>query len=40
MNNNLYWAVYKNLEREVLELANIIHFDDDQLKVYSIKISE
>jgi hypothetical protein len=40
MNNNLYWSVYKNLEREVSELANLIHFDDEQLKVYSIKISE
>jgi len=40
MNNNLYWSVYKNLEREVTELANLIHFDDQQLNVYSIKISE
>ena len=37
---NLYWSVYKNLEREVLELANQIHIDDNQLSVYSIKISE
>lgn len=40
MNNNLYWSVYKNLERELTELADLIHFDDGQLKVYSIKISE
>ena len=38
--NNLYWAVYKNLEREVLELSNQIHFSDNQLDVYSIKIAE
>jgi len=37
---NLYWSVYKNLEKEVLELSNQIHIDDEQLKVYSIKISE
>jgi len=37
---NLYWSVYKNLEKEVLVLANQIHFDDIQLKVYSVKIAE
>jgi len=37
---NLYWSVYKNLEKEVLELSNQIHIDDEQLNVYSIKISE
>lgn len=37
---NLFWPVYKNLEKEVIELSNQIHFDDDQLSIYSIKISE
>lgn len=40
MNNNLYWAVYKNLERELINLSNLIHIDDKQLDVYSIKITE
>lgn len=37
---NLYWSVYKNLEKEFLELANFIHFSDDQLKVYSMHIAD
>lgn len=37
---NLYWAVYKNLEKELIELSNQIHFDDKQLSVYSVKISD
>ena len=28
---NLYWPVYKNLEKEFLRLADYIHFSDDQL---------
>jgi hypothetical protein len=36
---NLYWPVYLNLEKEVLALANEIHFCDKQLGVYSIKIA-
>ena len=38
--DNLYWAVYRNLEKELLELSNQIHIDDKQLSVYSIKIAE
>ncbi|KAA6339450.1 hypothetical protein EZS27_012616 [termite gut metagenome] len=38
--NTLYWSVYKNLEREVIELSRQIHFDDNQLSVYSVKIAE
>lgn len=38
--NNYYWAVYKNLERELSDLSNLIHIDDKQLNVYSIKIAE
>jgi hypothetical protein len=40
MNNNLYWTVYKNLERELIELSNLVHIDDKQLEIYSIKITE
>jgi hypothetical protein len=37
---NLYWSVYKNLEKELIVLSDQIHFDDNQLSVYSVKISE
>lgn len=38
--NNFYWTVYKNLEKELSELSNLIHIDDAQLGIYSIKIAE
>ena len=37
---NLYWPIYKNLEKECLAVANYIHFADDQLKVYSAIIAD
>ena len=37
---NLYWPVYKNLEREFLKLADYIHFSDDQLGTYSMFIAD
>ena len=37
---NLYWPVYKNLEKEVLELSYHIHFCDKQCGVYSVQIAE
>lgn len=40
MNNNFYWPVYKNLERELIELSDVIHINDEQLGIYSIKIVE
>ncbi|PWN72366.1 hypothetical protein C1631_007150 [Chryseobacterium phosphatilyticum] len=40
MNNNLYWVVYKNIEKEIIELSNLIHFDDTQLTIYSVRIAE
>jgi hypothetical protein len=40
MSNNFYWPIYKNLERELTELSNLIHIDDKQLEIYSIKIAE
>ncbi len=38
--HNLYWPVYLNLERELLSISEIIHVDDSQLEVYSMKIAE
>jgi hypothetical protein len=37
---NLYWPVYQNLEKEMLVLTNEIHFCDEQLGVYSLKIAD
>lgn len=39
-NINLFWPVYKNLEKAFLQLADYIHFADDQTKVYSMHISD
>ena len=36
----LYWQVYKNLEKEFLQLSEIIHINDAQLGVYSMKIAD
>lgn len=36
----LYWCVYKNLEKEVIALTDVISFDDTQMNVYSIRIAE
>jgi hypothetical protein len=38
--NNLFWSVYTNLEKEVLYLADLVHFDDKQLSVYSVRIAD
>ena len=40
MPHNLYWAIYQNLEEDLIELSNNIHIDDNQLSVYSMKIAE
>ena len=37
---NLYWPVYKNLEKEFLKLADYIHLSDDQLGTYSMFIAD
>lgn len=37
---NLYWPVYKNLEKEFIKLADYIHFSDDQLNMYSMHIAD
>lgn len=38
--NKIYFPVFSNIEKEVLELASAIHFTDEQLEVYSLKISD
>lgn len=40
MSHNLYWPVYQNLEKEFLSICDIIHVNDAQLDVYSMKIAE
>lgn len=37
---NLYWPVYKNLEMEFLKLADVVHFSDDQINIYSMHIAD
>ncbi len=37
---NLYWPVYKNLEREFLKLAEYVHISDDQMEIYSMHIAD
>jgi len=37
---NLYWPIYKRLEEEVVKLAFSIHFNDDQINVYSTHIAD
>lgn len=38
--NQLFWNAYKRLEKEVLALSEVIHFDDHQRSVYSSKIGD
>lgn len=38
--NQLYWQVYKNLERDFINLADVIHINDKQQDVYSMKIAD
>ena len=38
--NNFYWNVYRSLEREVIALAEVIHIDDQQVNIYSMKIAD
>jgi hypothetical protein len=37
---NIFWNIYKNIERELIEISNVIHMDDNQLSIYSPKITE
>lgn len=38
--NQIFWNAYKRLEKEVLALSEVIHFDDRQKDVYSAKIGD
>lgn len=38
--NYIFWQVFKNLEHEFLDLANVIHINDSQQEVYSMKIAD
>ena len=40
MTPNFYWNVYKSLEKELIALSEVIHIDDNQLGVYSMKIAD
>lgn len=40
MSSNIYWPVYKNIESEFNNLMFVIPIDDNQLNVYSSKISD
>ena len=40
MANTLYWSVFKNLEKEVLELSQWVYIDDSQLDTYSMKTAD
>ena len=31
---NIFWQVYRNLERDFLSIANMVHVDDGQLKMW------
>ena len=37
---NVYWPIYRNLEKELLALSDYICFDDAQNNVYSIHIAD
>jgi hypothetical protein len=37
---NFYWSTYKDLENEFLKISDNIHINDEQLLVYSRKISD
>lgn len=40
MTPNFYWNVYKSLKKELIALSEVIHIDDNQLSVYSMKIAD
>lgn len=40
MINNLFWNVYKQLERELLSFAENIYIDDTQINIYSMAIAD
>lgn len=40
MSNQIYFPVYERIENEVLALSSSIYFNDDHVKVYSIRIAD
>lgn len=38
--NQIYWQVFKNLEQDFIKVADVIHVDDNQQEVYSMKIAD
>ena len=38
--NHIYWQVFKNLEQDFIKVADVIHVDDNQQEVYSMKIAD
>lgn len=40
MNDQYFWNSYKRLEKEVMLLSDCIHIDENQLKVYSMRIGD
>ena len=38
--SKIYFPVYKSIEKEVLELESSIHFIDEQVNVYSLRIAD
>lgn len=36
---NFFWPIYQNIEKELIDLCNIIYIDDKQWNSYSIKIA-
>ena len=37
---NLYWHVYQNLEKELLDIGDTVFIVDGQLDVYSVRIAD
>lgn len=38
--DSLYWNVYRQLEKDFLSIAEILHIDDKQINVYSMRIAD
>ena len=40
MAKNVYWSVYKRIEKELIETTHFVKFDDAQIKMYSDILSD
>lgn len=38
--DSLYWNVYRQLEKDFLSIAEMLHIDDKQINVYSMRIAD